>query len=256
MDALRVIQRGDLTPGQMRGPAHGEVGQFQFQPKTYYEYAVDFDGDGHRDLVSSAPDSLASAANYISSKGWQANQPWLEEVRVPANLPWDQADVTIKKPRPFWARHGVTYGTARPCRPTTSRVAAAADGAQRPGVPRLPQFRRLSRVEQVARLLDDRGLLRHAARRGAAAQPRQPSRSRRRRPRSCRRCLPAGLRRGQDRRRDRRFHPRCDPPNADQIRASRRRLSQPRAARSAPARRLTANLMSARVPARFARATR
>jgi lytic murein transglycosylase len=112
--ALRVIERGDLSPNEMRGPAHGEVGQFQFQPKNYFEFAVDFDGDGKRDLVRSAPDSLASAANYLQSKGWQANQPWLEQVRVPADLPWDQADVTIKKPRSFWAQHGVTYVNGQP----------------------------------------------------------------------------------------------------------------------------------------------
>jgi lytic murein transglycosylase len=109
MYALKVVERGDLSPDEMRGPAHGEVGQFQFQPKNYYEHAVDFDGDDKRDLIRSAPDSLASAANYIQSIGWQANQPWLEQVRVPADLPWDQADVTIKKPRSFWAQHGVTY---------------------------------------------------------------------------------------------------------------------------------------------------
>jgi hypothetical protein len=98
----------------MRGPAHGEVGQFQFQPSTYYNYAVDFDGDGRRDLIRSAPDSLASAANYLQSIGWQANQPWLEQVRVPLDLPWDQADVTIKKPRSFWSQHGVTYLNGKP----------------------------------------------------------------------------------------------------------------------------------------------
>jgi lytic murein transglycosylase len=107
--ALKVIERGDLTPPEMRGPAHGEVGQFQFQPKNYYQYAVDFDGDGKRDLIRSAPDSLASAANYLQSIGWQPGQPWIEQVRVPDNLPWDQADVTIRKPRSFWAQHGVTY---------------------------------------------------------------------------------------------------------------------------------------------------
>ncbi|MGD9501159.1 MAG: lytic murein transglycosylase [Methyloceanibacter sp.] len=112
--ALKVIERGDLTPPEMRGPAHGEVGQFQFQPKNYYEYAVDFDGNGKRDLIRSAPDSLASAANYLRSIGWQPGQPWLEQVRVPANLPWDQADVTIKKPRAFWAQHGVTYLNGKP----------------------------------------------------------------------------------------------------------------------------------------------
>jgi lytic murein transglycosylase len=112
--ALRVIERGDLSPQEMRGPAHGEVGQFQFQPKNYYEHAVDFDSDGRRDLIRSAPDSLASAANYLQSIGWRPNQPWLEQVRVPADLPWDQADVTIKKPRAFWAQHGVTYLTGKP----------------------------------------------------------------------------------------------------------------------------------------------
>ena len=112
--ALKVIERGDLSPQEMRGPAHGEVGQFQFQPKNYYQYAVDFDGNGKRDLIRSAPDSLASAANYLQSIGWQAGQPWLEQVRVPAELPWDQADVTIKKPRAFWAQHGVTYLNGKP----------------------------------------------------------------------------------------------------------------------------------------------
>jgi lytic murein transglycosylase len=114
MDALRVIQRGDLTPSEMRGPWAGEVGQFQFVPTVYYKYAVDFDGDGVRNLITDTPDALASAANYLRSLGWQPNQPWIEEVRVPANLPWNQADVTIKKPRAFWAQHGVTYPNGKP----------------------------------------------------------------------------------------------------------------------------------------------
>jgi lytic murein transglycosylase len=114
MDALRVIQRGDLTPSEMRGPWAGEVGQFQFVPTVYYKYAVDFDGDGVRNLITDTPDALASAANYLRGLGWQPNQPWIEEVRVPSNLPWDQADVTIKKPRAFWAQHGVTYRNGKP----------------------------------------------------------------------------------------------------------------------------------------------
>jgi lytic murein transglycosylase len=114
INALRVIERGDLRPEDMRGPWAGEVGQFQFVPKVYYNYAIDFDGDGRRDLVHSAPDSLASAANYLDAIGWQPNQPWLEQVRVPTNLPWDQADVTVKKPRSFWAQHGVTYLNGKP----------------------------------------------------------------------------------------------------------------------------------------------
>ncbi|MEM8573090.1 MAG: lytic murein transglycosylase [Pseudomonadota bacterium] len=114
MDALRVLDRGDLRRNQMIGPTHGEVGQFQFQPSTYFNYAVDYDGDGRRDLVKSVPDSLASAANYLAAKGWQPGQPWLEEVIVPNNLPWDQADVTIQRPRLFWSQYGVKYRNGQP----------------------------------------------------------------------------------------------------------------------------------------------
>ena len=64
MDALRIIDRGDMTSAEMHGQWAGEIGQTQFLPSSYYKYAVDFDGDGHRDLIHSAPDVLASTANY------------------------------------------------------------------------------------------------------------------------------------------------------------------------------------------------
>ncbi|MEA2927953.1 MAG: hypothetical protein QOG38_381 [Hyphomicrobiales bacterium] len=106
--ALKIIERGDLTPQQMVGPHAGELGQMQFLPTHYVDYGVDFDGDGRRDLLRSSPDALASAANYLSKAGWQRGQPWLEEVRVPQQLPWDQADLSILHPRSQWAKWGVT----------------------------------------------------------------------------------------------------------------------------------------------------
>jgi lytic murein transglycosylase len=111
--ALKIIERGDLTPQQMVGPHAGELGQMQFLPTHYVDYGVDFDGDGRRDLLRSSPDALASAANYLSKVGWQRGQPWLEEVRVPAQMPWDQADLSILLPRSQWAKWGVTYGDGR-----------------------------------------------------------------------------------------------------------------------------------------------
>jgi len=105
--ALKIIDRGDLTAQSMRGPWAGELGSFQFLPDHYLNHGVDFDGDGRVDLLKSSPDALASAANYIKSLGWQAGQPWLEEVRVPANLPWAQADLSIRLPRSQWAQMGV-----------------------------------------------------------------------------------------------------------------------------------------------------
>ena len=106
--ALRIIERGDLTAGEMIGSWAGELGQTQFLPGHYYNYAVDFDGDGRRDLIHSQPDVIGSSANFIVSLGWRRGEPWLQEVRVPQNLPWDQADLAIQHPRSKWAAWGVT----------------------------------------------------------------------------------------------------------------------------------------------------
>jgi len=107
INALRLIDRGDLAPGQMVGAWAGELGQTQLLPSDYLSSGVDFDGDGRVDLKSSVPDVLATTGKFIASLGWQAGQPWLQEVSVPARLPWDQADLAIQHPRAQWAKWGV-----------------------------------------------------------------------------------------------------------------------------------------------------
>ena len=107
MAALELIQRGDLRPDEMRGAWAGEIGQTQFLPYDYNESAVDFDGDGKRDLRNSIPDVLASSANLLRQHGWQPDQPWMQEVRVPRELPWGEADIAIQHPRSQWAKWGV-----------------------------------------------------------------------------------------------------------------------------------------------------
>ena len=118
--ALKIIDRGDLTPAEMIGSWAGELGQTQFLPAHYVNYAVDYDGDGRRNLLSSAPDVIGSTANYIATGlKWRRGEPWLEEVRAPtaaslaSNFPWDQADLTIQLPRAKWAQLGVTYADGR-----------------------------------------------------------------------------------------------------------------------------------------------
>ena len=113
IDALRIIQRGDLRAGEMIGDWAGELGPLQFTPSDYYKYAVDFDGDGRRDLIHSVPDLLASGANFLAGLGWKRGEPWLQEVRAGTGVPWDQADLSIKHPRSEWARWGVTYPDGR-----------------------------------------------------------------------------------------------------------------------------------------------
>jgi len=78
LDALRIVDRGDLKPADMRGAWAGELGQTQFLPSSYVKFAVDFDDNGRRDLIRSVPDVLASTANYLKSHGWTPGQGWAE----------------------------------------------------------------------------------------------------------------------------------------------------------------------------------
>jgi lytic murein transglycosylase len=114
LDALRLIDRGDLRPDQMIGSWAGELGQTQMMPSEYNQYGVDFDGDGKRDLIHSVPDVLASTASYLHGLGWKKGEPWITEVRVPASMPWDQADLSVTLPRSKWASYGVTLADGRP----------------------------------------------------------------------------------------------------------------------------------------------
>jgi lytic murein transglycosylase len=108
ISAMKIIDRGYLTLPRMAGSWAGELGQTQFLPSHYLNFAVDADGDGRRDLIRSDPDIIHSTANYIRHLGWRRGEPWLEEVRVPARLPWAEADLDIKHPVSKWRDWGVT----------------------------------------------------------------------------------------------------------------------------------------------------
>jgi lytic murein transglycosylase len=84
VSTLKIIQRGDLSPEKLRGSWAGAFGHTQFIPSTYLRLAVDFDGDGRRDLVDSIPDALASTANYLKKSGWITGASWGYEVKLPA----------------------------------------------------------------------------------------------------------------------------------------------------------------------------
>ena len=112
--ALQIIDRGDLRPSEMIGSWAGEIGQTQFLPTRYLDHAVDYDGDGHIDLFRDEADVIGTTANYMRHLGWRPNEPWLEEVRINGELPWDQADLSIKLPRSKWAKWGITYPNGKP----------------------------------------------------------------------------------------------------------------------------------------------
>lgn len=104
---MRILQRGDLTEQQMKGSWAGAFGHTQFMPSTYEELAVDFDGDGRRDLVSSTSDALASTANFLKKRGWQTGMPWGFEVRIPDDMSIAGESRRNKKSLSSWMSRGV-----------------------------------------------------------------------------------------------------------------------------------------------------
>ena len=106
--ALQILQQGDITPEKMLGSWAGAMGQTQFIPTTYNTHAVDFDGDGRRDIWGSPTDALASTAHYLQSSGWQRGQPWGFEVQLPGGFNYTLADGAIRKSVAEWRQLGVT----------------------------------------------------------------------------------------------------------------------------------------------------
>jgi len=95
--ALRIVDRGDMAPADMHGAWAGEIGQTQFLPSSYLKFAVDFNGNGRRDLIHDVPDVLASTANYLKGYGWQRGKPWGEGTdNFQVLLQWNSSQVYTK----------------------------------------------------------------------------------------------------------------------------------------------------------------
>src|SRR5260221_3453978 len=113
MAALQILQSGDMKAEALRGSWAGAFGHTQFMPSTFQRAAVDFDGDGRRDLIESVPDALGSVANYLKRAGWMPGQPWGFEVRLPETYggPSGRHD---RRPVAEWARLGIKRVDAVP----------------------------------------------------------------------------------------------------------------------------------------------
>ncbi|MEN1972365.1 lytic murein transglycosylase [Luteimonas sp. MJ204] len=104
---LQLLANGDLVDPGITGSWAGAFGHTQFMPSTYQRIAVDFDGDGRRDLVGSIPDALGSTANYLKRSGWRTGEPWGYEVQLPQGFNAAQAGRTSRKPLSDWVKQGV-----------------------------------------------------------------------------------------------------------------------------------------------------
>jgi lytic murein transglycosylase len=140
--ALHILERGDVHPDRMMGSWAGAMGHTQFMPTTYLVHAVDFDGDGRRDIWGTVPDALASTANYLKISGWRSGESWGYEVELSQGFDYTLADDTTERPFSAWTQLGVrlAHGGALPSVDGKAVLTLPA-GARGPAFLLLPNFR-------------------------------------------------------------------------------------------------------------------
>lgn len=132
-EALQIIDEGHIRPQEMIGSWAGAMGQSQFMPSSFRQFAVDYDGDGRRDIWGSLPDVFASIANYLARSGWHREEPWGQQVTLPSSLSAATTDLEASRPLTEWQALGVrrVNGEALPAQ----SVAAALVSPDGPGGP-------------------------------------------------------------------------------------------------------------------------
>ncbi len=143
---LEILQRGDVPAADLKGSWAGAFGPTQFMPTAFKRYAVDFDGDGRRDVVNSIPDVIASTANNLKRDGWQPGASWGYEVRLPPNFDFLLADRSIRKSLAEWERLGVRRAAGKPFpRPADQAFLLVPAGARGPAFLLIGNFRSILR---------------------------------------------------------------------------------------------------------------
>jgi membrane-bound lytic murein transglycosylase B len=148
--ALRILQAGDVSPSRMVGSWAGAMGHTQFIPTSYLAYAVDFTGDGRRDVWADDPtDALASAANYLSRAGWNPGQPWGVEVVLPRGFSFANADLDIRRPAGAWTDAGVRTVGGDPIPSRGNAAIFAPAGGRGPAFAVYDNFRVIKRYNNA-----------------------------------------------------------------------------------------------------------
>lgn len=140
--ALGILAKGDVSPERMTGSWAGAMSHTQFMPMTFRDHAVDFDGDGRRDIWGSIPDALASTASYLRTSGWRPGEGWGFEVSLPDGFDYRLADETTERPLSEWLERGLKPADGRPVGDPEARAALALPaGAGGPAFLLRPNFR-------------------------------------------------------------------------------------------------------------------
>ncbi|HEV2187568.1 MAG TPA: lytic murein transglycosylase [Stellaceae bacterium] len=138
--ALHIIDQGNIRTDAMLGSWAGAMGQCQFMPTTFLNFAVDFDGDGKRDIWGDRADVLGSIANYLNQLGWHGNESWGHSVTVPANFDTRFTGLDVRRATSEWSRLGVKTADASPL-PALQASLVLPDGADGPALLVYDNFR-------------------------------------------------------------------------------------------------------------------
>ena len=134
LNALQILHEGHIAPKEMMGSWAGAMGQSQFMPSSFLAHAVDYDGDGRRDIWTTRPDVFASAANYLAKSGWRADQTWGREVKLPRDFDFALADLKVRKSIGGWQALGVRQpdGGDLPTRQLSASIVLPEKGKMSP----------------------------------------------------------------------------------------------------------------------------
>ncbi|MDR5866590.1 lytic murein transglycosylase [Halomonas koreensis] len=149
LDALRILEAGEVAPDRLVGSWAGAMGHPQFLPSSYLAHAADGDGDGHRDIWGSVPDALASIGRYLAEAGWRRGEPWGQEVVLPAGFDHGQAEPAVRRSAAEWAARGVRGVEGRPLAAFDEAAVIAPAGARGPAFLVGPNFRVIRRYNNA-----------------------------------------------------------------------------------------------------------
>lgn len=154
--AMKILQTGDIDRSHLTGSWAGALGHTQFIPTSYQAYAVDMDGNGRRDIWTSVPDALATAANLLKRNGWQPGRTWGYEVVLPAGRKFPSGSLTLAE----WERLGVVRANGKPFPyPTEKATLKVPDGRQGPAFLMTKNFFVLKRYNNADKYALGVGLL-------------------------------------------------------------------------------------------------
>ena len=164
MNALRILEEGHIKPEKMKGSWAGAMGQSQFMPSSFLNFAEDFNKDGRRDIWTTKIDVFASAANYLKQNGWRGDERWGREVKIPTGLSSNLLGLKTKKDLDFWRKKGIKTASGKAL-PHASGITASVvrpDGSAGPAFLVYNNYRTVMRWNRSTYFATSVGLLANA----------------------------------------------------------------------------------------------